>query len=1042
MWAGPSIVAGVTTALYRRYRPETFSEVIGQEHVTGPLMQALRSGRVNHAYLFSGPRGCGKTTSARILARTLNCARNTPETPIDIPCGECPSCVELARGGPGSLDVVEIDAASHNGVDDARDLRERATFAPARDRYKIFILDEAHMVTPQGFNALLKIVEEPPAHVIFVFATTEPDKVIGTIRSRTHHYPFRLVPPDVLGPYLEQLCAAEGIALGGGVVPLVTRGGGGSVRDSLSVMDQLIAGATEGVVDYDLAVGLLGFTHATLLDDVVDALAARDGGSIFRVVDHVVASGHEPRRFVEDLLERLRDLIVIAVSGDAADAVLRDLPADQLERMRAQAQHLGLAELSRAADLANAALTEMTGATSPRLHLELLCARLLLPGADDGAAGLAARVERLERGGLVAGGAGGGVTGGGGGVAVGSARRVPADDDEGGAAAPVVGGLSGAAAARAALQATRRPADAAGSQPVASVAAAGAADAAGPSQPEPLQQPVGQVAVPSPEPQQDRPQPDRPQPVEPRQEPEPRAAAPSEPVPETQPPAAAPVAGDEPAAQDAPEDVAEPARAPQVADAEPERRPTPPAAASPAAAAPVAAPAPAPDAPPAPAPEPTPAPAATPAPASAADATPARPAAAEPASSAPESPAVPAAGAPGGVTAEVVRRRWDEVVANLGSPVTRALVGPNAQVVALEAGVLRLGFGSSALAQNFGQPRHLQAFEDAVYQTLGIQARIESVVDDGPRAREPQAEPAQPVDAGSTDDPDDPGDGWPDVPPPGGGRAPQDEPPAPVAPATTGAHTASAHTVSRPAEPAPVAPVAPHRAGGPAQDARPASPVPSAGAGAPAHAPQAHGASAVAVVERPVEVATPRQEIPVSRISAPEGRPGDGGLGHAPDLPVTVQSVAVNEADAAWLAGVPLKERAPAAVPGPDRGAPAAEPEPARPAVGAPASSPAPTASARATAPPASPADPAAAPTAAPAALRRESPLEAAQRHALQARGTAPARPAPGGARPADAYYDDASADDPDITSSGLVGVPLVVRMLDGMVIEEKLDNE
>ncbi|MCR1983075.1 DNA polymerase III subunit gamma and tau, partial [Cellulosimicrobium cellulans] len=390
----------MSTALYRRYRPETFAEVIGQDHVTAPLMQALRSGRVNHAYLFSGPRGCGKTTSARILARTLNCERNTPETPLDTPCGQCPSCVELARGGPGSLDVVEIDAASHNGVDDARELRERAAFAPARDRYKIFILDEAHMVTPQGFNALLKLVEEPPEHVKFVFATTEPDKVIGTIRSRTHHYPFRLVPPDVLGPYLEELCAAEGVSIGSGVVPLVTRAGGGSVRDSLSVMDQLIAGAEDGAVEYERAVALLGFTHATLLDDVVDALAARDGASIFRVVDHVIATGHEPRRFVEDVLERLRDLIVIAVSGDEAQAVLRDQPADQLERMRTQAQHLGVAELSRAADLVNAALTEMTGATSPRLHLELLMARLLLPGADDGAAGFAARLDRLERGGL------------------------------------------------------------------------------------------------------------------------------------------------------------------------------------------------------------------------------------------------------------------------------------------------------------------------------------------------------------------------------------------------------------------------------------------------------------------------------------------------------------------------------------------------------------------------------------------------------------------------------------------------------------------
>ncbi|WP_024286720.1 DNA polymerase III subunit gamma and tau [Cellulomonas sp. KRMCY2] len=383
----------MTTALYRRYRPDTFAEVIGQEHVTEPLMQALRADRVNHAYLFSGPRGCGKTTSARILARCLNCA----EGPTPTPCGTCDSCVELGRGGPGSLDVVEIDAASHGGVDDARDLRERATFAPARDRYKIFILDEAHMVTPQGFNALLKIVEEPPEHVKFIFATTEPDKVIGTIRSRTHHYPFRLVGPDTLQPYLEQMCVAEGVAVGSGVLPLVVRAGGGSVRDSLSVLDQLVAGADASGIDYGRAVALLGYTHSALLDDVVDAIAARDGASAFRVVDRVVSSGHEPRRFVEDLLERLRDLIVIAASGDAARAVLRDLPADQLERMYAQAGVLGASELSRSADLANAALSEMTGATSPRLHLELLVARLLLPAADDGAVGLGARLDRVER---------------------------------------------------------------------------------------------------------------------------------------------------------------------------------------------------------------------------------------------------------------------------------------------------------------------------------------------------------------------------------------------------------------------------------------------------------------------------------------------------------------------------------------------------------------------------------------------------------------------------------------------------------------------
>ncbi|MDN5814129.1 MAG: DNA polymerase III subunit gamma and tau, partial [Micrococcaceae bacterium] len=383
----------MSTALYRRYRPDAFADVIGQEHVTTPLMAALSKNRVNHAYLFSGPRGCGKTTSARILARCLNCAQG----PTADPCGTCDSCLELATGGSGSLDVIEIDAASHGGVDDARDLRERATFAPVRDRYKIFIIDEAHMVTSAGFNALLKIVEEPPEHIKFIFATTEPDKVIGTIKSRTHHYPFRLVPPEPLMAYLERLCAQEEMPVAPGVLSLVIRAGGGSVRDSLSVLDQLMAGAGVEGLDYELAVSLLGYTHATLLDDVVDAMAAQDAATVFSAVDRVIQTGHDPRRFVEDLLERFRDLIIVKAMPEDASHVIRGLPEDQLHRMTQQATLLGHAELSRSADVTNQALTEMTGATSPRLHLELLCARLLLPASDATERGVNARVDRIER---------------------------------------------------------------------------------------------------------------------------------------------------------------------------------------------------------------------------------------------------------------------------------------------------------------------------------------------------------------------------------------------------------------------------------------------------------------------------------------------------------------------------------------------------------------------------------------------------------------------------------------------------------------------
>src|SRR4051794_17005216 len=380
-------------ALYRRYRPETFAEVIGQEHVTEPLRAAAAGNRVNHAYLFSGPRGCGKTTSARILARSLNCE----QAPVADPCGECDSCRDLARGGPGSIDVIEIDAASHGGVDDARDLREKAFFAPVRSHYKVYIIDEAHMVSTQGFNALLKLVEEPPPHLRFIFATTEPDKVIPTIRSRTHHYPFRLIPPRLLTSYLSELCAKEGVTIEQAALPLVVRAGAGSARDTLSVLDQLLGGAGDDGVTHALATGLLGYTPDTLLDEVVDAFAAGDGAAVFGVVDKVIETGQDPRRFTEDLLRRLRDLVIVAAVPDAPATGLIDVSEDQGERLVAQAARFGPGELSRAADLVATGLTEMRGATAPRLLLELICARVLLPGADHSTEGVQARLDRLER---------------------------------------------------------------------------------------------------------------------------------------------------------------------------------------------------------------------------------------------------------------------------------------------------------------------------------------------------------------------------------------------------------------------------------------------------------------------------------------------------------------------------------------------------------------------------------------------------------------------------------------------------------------------
>jgi DNA polymerase-3 subunit gamma/tau len=384
----------MSLALYRKYRPSVFADVIGQEHVTVPLSNALETGRTHHAYLFSGPRGCGKTSSARIMARSLNCEKG----PTPNPCGQCQSCTDLVANGPGSLDVIELDAATHGLVDDARDLRDKAFFAPVHSRYKIYIIDEAHQLGPGAANALLKVVEEPPAHVIFIFATTEPDKLIATIRSRTHHYPFRLVPPGVLALHLEKICDAEGVKVAKGVIPLVVRASGGSVRDALSVLGQLLAGAGKDGVSYEIAIQLLGFTDGALLDDALDAIAARDGATLFKTIDRVIESGHDPRRFTSDLLERLRDLMIVdALKDSTANSILRDLPEDQMERMRNQSNRIGAANLSRAADIAAEGLTQMRGATAPRLILELICGRILLPIGDNGESGMLSRIERLER---------------------------------------------------------------------------------------------------------------------------------------------------------------------------------------------------------------------------------------------------------------------------------------------------------------------------------------------------------------------------------------------------------------------------------------------------------------------------------------------------------------------------------------------------------------------------------------------------------------------------------------------------------------------
>ncbi|MDF3302275.1 DNA polymerase III subunit gamma and tau [Streptomyces tropicalis] len=671
-------------ALYRRYRPESFAEVIGQEHVTDPLQQALRNNRVNHAYLFSGPRGCGKTTSARILARCLNCEQG----PTPTPCGACTSCRDLARNGPGSIDVIEIDAASHGGVDDARELREKAFFGPAASRYKIYIIDEAHMVTSAGFNALLKVVEEPPEHLKFIFATTEPEKVIGTIRSRTHHYPFRLVPPGTLRDYLGEVCGREQIPVEDGVLPLVVRAGAGSVRDSMSVMDQLLAGAGDEGVTYAMATSLLGYTDGSLLDSVVEAFASGAGAAAFEVVDHVIEGGNDPRRFVADLLERLRDLVILAAVPDAAEKGLIDAPADVLERMQAQAHSFGAAELSRAADLVNEGLTEMRGATSPRLQLELICARVLLPAAYGDERSVMARLDRIERGVSLAPQTGAPAMG-----------YVPGPQAHGGAAAapvhpaapaaPQVPPGGGPAAARAAVRGTGGPAP------------AGAAPAA-----------PGAPAAPAPGPGAETG-------AVPAAEPGTPASAAHEPAGHESP---APAAAERPAEQQAPAAPASsapsaaasggaPGAWPAAAPAGGGRRPGGwPTAAAPGAGRPAAAPA-------------RPAPASTqPQPQAHAQS------AAAPGGTPSSAPAPMAPPPSGGLDPRTLWPNILEAVKNRRR-FTWILLSQNAQITGFDGTTLQLGFASAGARDNFAGSGSEDVLRQALAEQFNIQWKIEAVVD-------------------------------------------------------------------------------------------------------------------------------------------------------------------------------------------------------------------------------------------------------------------------------------------------------------------------
>ncbi|WP_328318362.1 DNA polymerase III subunit gamma and tau [Streptomyces sp. NBC_00388] len=652
-------------ALYRRYRPESFAEVIGQEHVTAPLQQALRNNRVNHAYLFSGPRGCGKTTSARILARCLNCEQG----PTPTPCGECQSCQDLARNGPGSIDVIEIDAASHGGVDDARDLREKAFFGPAGSRYKIYIIDEAHMVTSAGFNALLKVVEEPPEHLKFIFATTEPEKVIGTIRSRTHHYPFRLVPPGTLRDYLGEVCGQEGARVAEGVLPLVVRAGAGSVRDSMSVMDQLLAGADDDGVTYAMATALLGYTDGTLLDSVIDAFASSDGAAAFELVDQVIERGNDPRRFVADLLERLRDLVILAAVPDAGEKGLIDAPADVVARMQAQASVFGAAELSRAADLVNTGLTEMRGATSPRLQLELICARVLLPAAFDDERSLQARLDRLERGGAFVPGGQGPAMG-----YVPGAEAHPAMAAPSGPPGPGGGTVApgtGPAAARAAARGDNGGADAAaGSGAVAGSGGSGGVPGAGAR------------------------------------------------------------GGDAPAVQ--PADTARPPAAPSGASAQPPAAaPEPATAQAPAARQPGAWPgAAAPAAQPQSPPQPQRAAGSWPSAAAPGQGQPA-PSAPQTGAAGPSSPssAAPAPGMAQG--AAQVRNMWPEILEAVKNKrrFTWILLSQNAQVAGFDGTTLQLGFPNSGARDNFASSGSEDVLKQVLADRFHVQWRVDAIVD-------------------------------------------------------------------------------------------------------------------------------------------------------------------------------------------------------------------------------------------------------------------------------------------------------------------------